>query len=217
VLDGTYNGLVASVADWLVRPDLNATIPDLIIAAELSLSDREEISYERDDAITLSASPMNLPTDCREVKLLYFDEPAYYELEIVDEGLLALWKGGPNTSPGNTGQGLNLPGRPRYAAIGANGQTLYLAPAPDQAYVANIKYITKLLASKQGSENWLLTTRPDIYLFAALVESAPYLKDDARIQVWQGELEKRLANMAKLSKRRLWANTTIWKPRRAIG
>lgn len=33
--------------------------------------------------------------------------------------------------------------------------------------------------------NWLLTAEPDIYLYATLVESAPYLKDDERIAVWE--------------------------------
>ena len=54
MLDGTYNGLVASVQDWLMRPDLAASIPDLIISAEDTLSSREEISFEKDDDFVIT-------------------------------------------------------------------------------------------------------------------------------------------------------------------
>ena len=32
--------------------------------------------------------------------------------------------------------------------------------------------------------NWLLTYSPDVILYAALMQSAPYLADDARVAVW---------------------------------
>ena len=31
---------------------------------------------------------------------------------------------------------------------------------------------------------WLLTTAPDLYLYGTLMEAAPYLDDDQRIQTW---------------------------------
>jgi hypothetical protein len=40
--------------------------------------------------------------------------------------------------------------------------------------------------------NWLLTGHPDVYLYASLVETAPYLKDDSRVPVWMAELDRRL-------------------------
>ena len=97
-LDGTYNGLIASVKDWLMRPDLTSAVPDLIASAEDTLSLREEISFEKDDTFVITSSPQALPSDCRELKLMYFDDPAYYEVEFVDEGLLSLRKGAPATA-----------------------------------------------------------------------------------------------------------------------
>ena len=38
--------------------------------------------------------------------------------------------------------------------------------------------------SSTNTTNWLLTLAPDIYLYGALLESAPYIKEDARIQTW---------------------------------
>jgi hypothetical protein len=38
--------------------------------------------------------------------------------------------------------------------------------------------------SSSVATNWLLTSSPDIYLYGALLQAAPYLQDDARISVW---------------------------------
>jgi hypothetical protein len=35
-----------------------------------------------------------------------------------------------------------------------------------------------------NSPNWLLALAPDLYLYGALLESAPYIKEDDRIQTW---------------------------------
>lgn len=44
--------------------------------------------------------------------------------------------------------------------------------------------------------NWLLTSHPDIYLYGALVEAAPYLGDDPRVVVWEAQLERRLNELS---------------------
>ncbi len=38
--------------------------------------------------------------------------------------------------------------------------------------------------SDTNTSNWLLDLAPDLYLYGALLESAPYIKEDARIQTW---------------------------------
>jgi len=40
--------------------------------------------------------------------------------------------------------------------------------------------------STSNTTNWLLTLSPDVYLYGSLLQAAPYLQDDARIQVWAG-------------------------------
>lgn len=44
--------------------------------------------------------------------------------------------------------------------------------------------------------NWLLTAHPDVYLYGTLVESAPYLKDDARVAVWEQRYQDAVAGIA---------------------
>jgi hypothetical protein len=43
--------------------------------------------------------------------------------------------------------------------------------------------------------NWLLTSSPDIYLYGALLQAAPYLQDDARIQTWATLYERALNDL----------------------
>jgi hypothetical protein len=66
------------------------------------------------------------------------------------------------------------------------GNELELLPTPDMAYTVEMVYRANIppLASAAGGTNWLLTLAPDIYLYGALLESAPYIKEDARIQTW---------------------------------
>ena len=46
-------------------------------------------------------------------------------------------------------------------------------------------YYQKIPAlSASNTTNWLLTAHPDVYLYGALMQSAPYLDDDQRMQVW---------------------------------
>jgi len=38
--------------------------------------------------------------------------------------------------------------------------------------------------SDTNSDNWLLLEAPDVYLYGALLHSAPYLAEDQRVAVW---------------------------------
>ena len=41
-----------------------------------------------------------------------------------------------------------------------------------------------LRSALERTSNWLLALAPDLYLYGALLESAPYIKEDGRIQTW---------------------------------
>jgi hypothetical protein len=68
-----------------------------------------------------------------------------------------------------------------------NGTDIEVFPTPSTSYTGQITYYAKIAAlSADGDTNWLLTNHPDLYLYGALVHTAPYLKDDARLAVWAG-------------------------------
>jgi hypothetical protein len=85
-------------------------------------------------------------------------------------------------------------GRPRF--FGVVGTEFRFVPTPDASYTAEIVYfanINKLSASV--ATNFILTSSSDIYLYGALLQAAPYLQDDARIQVWATLYERALNDL----------------------
>jgi hypothetical protein len=38
--------------------------------------------------------------------------------------------------------------------------------------------------SDANTSNWLLERHPDVYLYGALLQAAPYLRDDERVALW---------------------------------
>ena len=77
----------------------------------------------------------------------------------------------------------NVAGKPRYYAH-SEGQ-FEVFPTPDGSYAAELLYIQQIPSlSDSATTNWLLTSYPDIYLYGSLLNSAPYLAEDGRAEVW---------------------------------
>jgi hypothetical protein len=82
-------------------------------------------------------------------------------------------------------------GKPRF--FGVVGGQFRIVPTPDATYTTELTYYAKLSKlSTSNTTNWLLTSNPDIYLYGALLQAAPYLQDDARIQTWATLYERAL-------------------------
>ncbi len=76
----------------------------------------------------------------------------------------------------------NATSQPLYFTI--MGSEMEVAPTPDQNYTVEMVYRQNIPALSSNSSNWLLTLAPDLYLYGTLLESAPYIKEDDRINVW---------------------------------
>lgn len=76
----------------------------------------------------------------------------------------------------------NVAAQPRYFTV--FGDEIELAPTPDAAYTIEMVYRKSIPPLASYGVNWLLALAPDLYLYGALLESAPYIKEDARIQTW---------------------------------
>lgn len=90
----------------------------------------------------------------------------------------------------------DMSGLPRYFSI--FGNEIELGPTPDAAYTIEMIYRSNIPALASNSTNWLLTLAPDVYLYGTLLETAPYIKEDARIQTWGLGLQTALDDLNKL-------------------
>lgn len=206
----TYTTLQASIADWLNRGDLTAVIPDYIrlVEAELGriLKGRPMTTSV---AVTFDTSgTLALPADFVRARSLTLETDLYmwpvevkpYEYVIQKRGQL-------------------VSGPPRYVAV--VGDQMVFAPIADSdtEYTGTLIYdagLTPLSASV--STNWVLEDHPDVYLYGALAQAAPYLKDDERIPVWESRYRTGLDQIRELAQASEYAfNTPISRPVSALG
>ena len=69
-----------------------------------------------------------------------------------------------------------------------------VAPTPNSSYPFEIMYYsTPKPIDDTTQTNWLTQYAPDLLLYACLLEAAPFLKVDERIQVWQALYDRALA------------------------
>lgn len=170
----TFSELQASIADFLLRDDLTAAIPSFIRLAEASIDrDLRHWRQEKRSVAQLDAQYSAIPADyLRPIRLQITDAPTGEVAPISNSQMLQL-----------RGDRNDRVGRPTHYTLTAGSLELY--PTPDITYNASLVYYGRIAAlSNTNTTNWLLTEAPDAYLYGALMHSAPYLKDDARVTVW---------------------------------
>lgn len=171
----TYTELKATIADFLLRDDLTAVIPTFISLAEAQMQrDIRSNKMMTRTTLTLTSQYVNLPSDWVETIRLNIADGTGHRLELtsLDDML--------QERESNNGAGSGKPSL--YAHIGTS---IEVYPEPAETYTLDLLYQQKIPAlSGSNATNWLLTDAPDVYLYGALLQSAPYLSDDARMQVW---------------------------------
>jgi hypothetical protein len=173
-----YNGLKSAIAEFLNRDDLTAQIPGFIQLAEARIRRTVRRKTVRNDAFSISTEATAVPADCQELRSLspLTGSPSR------DRGLK---NATPSMLADMRAATAGVGGNPvMFAVIDGN---IVVAPPPNQAYTYRAVYFQKLVPlSGSNTTNVVLTEAPDIYLYGALCESAPYLEHDERIPVWDG-------------------------------
>jgi len=169
-----YTGLKAMVADWLNRSDLTTVIPTFISLAEYRLQ-REIRSRKMLVVATTNTSSGNskigLPTDFLEMRDIHLNTTPASSIKYLSPN--SFYEKSRTTDIG----------QPKDYTILAS--EIQLSPIPDSVYTLQMLYYQKpTLMSSSNASNVFLINYPDALLYAALGESAPYLKDDPRLQTW---------------------------------
>jgi hypothetical protein len=70
----------------------------------------------------------------------------------------------------------------------------FIAPTPDAAYLFEALCYTRLAPLDSANQtNWLTQNAPNAMLFGTLKQTAPFLKDDARLALWSGLFDAAMA------------------------
>lgn len=180
----TYAGLQATVADWLHRTDLTAQVPDFISLAERVINRRLNI-FPRELETALVA-----PTSSRYIALPNdFGQPiAMYMTDIDPREELTY------VLPQQLNVDESQSVRPEYWAV--DGVNIAFQSQADQAYTMTLRYQQNTLLSDSAPMHATFGRYPDLYLYGALAQAAPYVRDDSRMPMWEAKFKGLLREAA---------------------
>ena len=170
----TFAGLKATIADYLNRDDLTSIIPSFITIAEAKFNRKLRVrQMVKRATATLDTAFFAFPSDFLQAKEFQLNTNPITYLEFVTEKQGDLMRQ----------NSIVASGQPKYYTI--VGTQLEVIATPGSSYTGELTYYGKIPAlSDSNTSNWLLAYAPDLYLYGALMEAAPYLKDDERLPVW---------------------------------
>jgi hypothetical protein len=182
--------LEAAVALWLDRDDLSSRVPEFISLAEARFNRviRASDMLTRDDAFAIDGQYEAVPSGFMEASRFVLLTSPVTVLEYKTPQEMAEIRSGRTSS-----------GKPAYYSV--VGGSFEFLPSPDSTYTASLLYYAKL-TTVSSSFNWLATSHPDVYLFGALCEAEPYIRNDERFPMWQARLDKALAELNVMNDRK---------------
>lgn len=186
----TYAELKTAIQNWTHRSSLaDARLAEFIalgearIARELRVRDMETIASVSVVAGTRTAA---LPTNYRGLKRVTIDTDPVTNLNYVSPGFYwSTW-------------GSSSSGEPIDYTIEAGNFTFGPIPVANRTASVLSQGLAALTASVTPA---LFTNNPDVYLYAALAESAPYLGNSDRLPEWEGKLQIALSTVKESDKK----------------
>jgi hypothetical protein len=171
----SYADLQTSVGRWLKRTNLNDSIPDFIALAEVKLNNRLRVRQMRTSFSVTPTQPfITLPGNYQEAIKLTYGTTA---LDFLSENLATI----------DMNQNCDVT---QYTIA---GNQIWLLGVIDSTSKFTMSYYAAIEAlSTTNTSNWLLEDAPNIYLYAALIEAEPFIKNDQRIAMWVQMLQSAL-------------------------
>lgn len=196
----TYTDLVSAIADWVNRDDLTARIPDFVQLAESRLNKSLRVAdMETTATAYLVSGAVALPMDWLEARRIISTGTGAYQTALQP---LSPTEAG-NLYPSSRS------GVPVHYTI--SGGTLTTFPNGGTGQVNMIYYAALPTLLAYGS-NWLLTKAPDLYLYASLMEVAPFMGDDGRLETWSTLSQKALQDLQGADQRARYASSVCRVP-----
>jgi hypothetical protein len=174
----TYAELVTALENWTHRSDVSARIPEFIALAENRVnfgsmdpqfkSDPLRVrAMQNRDSGNASSGAISFPTGYLETILL--------KIQVGGKNSVLTYRAPPANAPYESEAG----NASFYTVL---NNAIQVGPS-SAAYVHDYyKKFDALTAS--ATTNWLITNSPNVYLYGALIEAAPYMGKDAKLATW---------------------------------
>ena len=204
----TYTELKASIADFLNRDDLTSVIPDFITLAESQIN-RDVRHWKMEARSSGQQDPsdeyMQIPADWVETIRLHLTGSGTSVVNLISRDAMADKRQGDNDTSGT----------PMYYTH-ADGQ-FQLYPTPNATTDFELHYYQKIPSLISNSDNWLLLDSPDVYLYGALLHSAPYLAEDERVAIWAQMYSAAVARLNEASESARYSGSGLKLKIRGLG
>ena len=172
----TYDELKASIADFINSDDLTTVIPDFNTLAEAQIN--RDVRHWRMEARACCQQDaddeyIQIPSDWLETIRLHITDNTTSVVNLISRDAMA----------DKRQKALDASGTPIYYTHADAQFQLYPTASAETNF--ELLYYQKTTAlSGSNADNWLLTEAPDVYLYGALIHSAPYLAEDERVAIW---------------------------------
>jgi hypothetical protein len=189
-----YASLQTAVTDWLAKSNLATYAPNFVQGWEEKFY-RQPRNYgkwmENAGLSVVFTTTAAVPTDFLSLRIAYLN--GQQQKPLVNSSLEQLYLQYPRAS----GSGI-----PKW--IARDGANFVFGPVPNGSFTLNGTYYAKptLLRSfaSDAAAHYLIVNAPDLLLYGALCEAAPFLKDDARLGTWQEKYAESLQDYRDLMK-----------------
>ena len=204
-----YSTLQTTIADFLNRDDLTSVIPTFIQLAEADMN-RQVRHWKMESRSTGTQDAgdqyMQIPSDWLETIRLHLTGSGTSALTLTSRAAMA------DIRAKNEDISTVKP----YYYTHADGQ-FELYPTPTEATDFELLYYQKIPDLATNSTNWLLTDAPDVYLYGALLHSAPYLAEDARVAVWAQMYSAAVSNVNRAAEQARYSGSGMTLKVRGLG
>lgn len=167
----TYADLQSAIILYAFRQDdaeFAATCPTFIALCEARVNRALRVrDMEQSATIAMTAGEGDLPADYLQYREVIANSQPPYPLSAAST---------------DVGQA-NWPDSDLPACFSVSGNKIRTYPKSTVDLTLN--YFAKVPAlSDSNTTNWLLARAPDVYLYGALLEAAPFMMDDGRTSTW---------------------------------
>jgi hypothetical protein len=172
----TYSELKTAISSWTHRADLANYLDDIVTLGEARIM-RDVRTSDMETALTgtVSSGSLALPTGYLDLKFAYVSQSTVTKL--IKKSASWVYEKYPIRSGGEI---------PKF--IAREGSNFIFGPYASDVTLGGVYY--KNLGPLSSSNHVLFTNNPDLYLFACLAETEPFLKNDPRIALWESKYQK---------------------------
>ena len=203
-----FTGLKASIADFLNRDDLTSVIPDFISLAEAQIN--RDVRHWKMEARSSGQQTggdeyMQIPADWVETIRLHLTGSGTSVINLISRDAMADKRQGDE----------DVSGTPIYYTHADSQFQLYPTPSADTDF--ELLYYQKIPSLISNVDNWLLLDSPDVYLYGALLHSAPYLAEDERVAIWAQMYSAAVARLNEASESARYSGSGLKLKIRGLG